>query len=108
HFAKEFLKGRTFDIPGGVDQAAVNRYARLAQTEFAFLEHIAVHLLTLDRSAHEFTVRTERPAVVNTAVNLRIAGLAHTDTHAAVRAYVQHDMHLIFAIARNDNLILAH
>src|SRR5271170_1575103 len=83
-------------------------HARPLQSELALFKNVTMHLLPLDGSTDELPVRAEGPPVIHTPVDLRIARFAHADAHAAVRAYIQQDVDLAFAIAGNDHLVLSH
>src|SRR3546814_10296345 len=56
----------------------------------------------------EAAVRTKRPAMINAAMRLRIARLAKTHLHPAMRTHVQRYMNLALTITRHNHIVLAH
>src|SRR3990167_9921627 len=70
--AEEFVEGRSVDVPGGEDQAAIERHAGLLQTQLLLGHHLAVHALALDRRTDEVAVWAERPAVIEDRKSTRL------------------------------------
>src|SRR3546814_1579324 len=64
---------------------------------------VPVHLLLLDRRPDEAAVRTKRPAMINAAMCLRIARLAKTHLHPAMRTHVQRYMNLALTVTRHNH-----
>src|SRR3546814_10897290 len=98
--AKKRVKRRTIDIPVRENQPAIQMHPRLLQPKLLLRALVPVHLLLLDRRPDEAAVRTKRPAMINAAMRLRIARLAKTHLHPAMRTHVQRYMNL--ALTRSE------
>src|SRR3546814_1237383 len=83
-------------------------HPRLLQPKLLLRALVPVHLLLLDRRPDEAAVRTKRPAMINEAMRLRIARLAKTHLHPAMRTHVQRYMNLDLTITRTNPIVLAH
>src|SRR3546814_9352984 len=99
--AQKRVKRRTIDIPGRENQPAIQMHPRLLQPKLLLRALVPVHLLLLDRRPDEAAVRTKRPAMINAAMRLRIARLAKTHLHPAMRTHVQRYMNLALTITRH-------
>src|SRR3546814_7700967 len=80
----------------------------LLQPKLLLRALVPVHLLLLDRRPDEAAVRTKRPAMINAAMRLRIARLAKTHLHPAMRTHVQRYMNLALTVTRHNHIVLAH
>src|SRR3546814_17078575 len=78
-------------------------HPRLLQPKLLLRALVPVHLLLLDRRPDEAAVRTKRPAMINAAMRLRIARLAKTHLHPAMRTHVQRYLNHALTITRHKD-----